>query len=145
MVKRFRPDLRVKFEKLFDDDRISEYLYHCNAQTPTGEEAFRTISDFLAWAKGLRVPFLSLSLVQHALVSRLSEPMIRRIDALDPRIPIYFLHGEKSWIDCEPSVLIQSKRDKVFVDMIEEAGHHVYADAPEEFDLYLKRILINNQ
>lgn len=51
-MKRVRADLRMKFEKLFNDDRILEYLYHCNAQTPTGEEAFRTISDFLAWAKG---------------------------------------------------------------------------------------------
>ena len=51
-MKYFRPDLRVKFEKLFDDDRILVYLYHCNAQIPTGEQGFRTISDLLAWAKG---------------------------------------------------------------------------------------------
>jgi hypothetical protein len=52
-MKRLRPDLRVRSEKLFNDDRMLEYLYHCNAQTPTGEEAFRTISDYLAWAKGM--------------------------------------------------------------------------------------------
>lgn len=27
------------------------YLYHCNAQLPTGEQAFRTMSDCFAWAK----------------------------------------------------------------------------------------------
>lgn len=58
IMKYFRPDLRAKFETLFDDDRILIYLYHCNAQMPTGEQAFRTISDFLAWAKGF---FRSLS------------------------------------------------------------------------------------
>jgi hypothetical protein len=52
IMKYFQPDLRVKFEKLFDDDRILVYLYHCYAQIPTGEQGFRTISDLLAWAKG---------------------------------------------------------------------------------------------
>ena len=52
MIKYFRADLRLKFEKLFQDDRILVYLYHCNAQTATGEQAFRTISDCFAWAKG---------------------------------------------------------------------------------------------
>ena len=52
-MKYFRPDLRIKFETLFNDDRILVYLYHCNAQIPTGEQGFRTISDCLAWAKGL--------------------------------------------------------------------------------------------
>ncbi len=53
IMKYFRPDLQMKFEKLFNDDRMLTYLYHCNAQIPTGEQAFRTISDLLAWAKGL--------------------------------------------------------------------------------------------
>ncbi len=54
MIKHFRSDLRIKFEKLFNDDRILIYLYHCNAQLPTGEQAFRTISDCFAWAKSLK-------------------------------------------------------------------------------------------
>ncbi|CAF2358577.1 unnamed protein product [Rotaria sp. Silwood2] len=122
IMKYFRPDLRVKFEKLFNDDRILEYLYHCNAQVPTGEQAFRTISDLLAWAK---------------------KPMIDRIHLIDQRIPIYFLHGEQSWIEINSSMIAQGKRDNVYIDTIQAAGHHVYADAPDEFDMYLKRILIN--
>ncbi|UJR26092.1 hypothetical protein I4U23_007438 [Adineta vaga] len=122
IMKYFRADLRNKFEKLFDDDRILVYLYHCNAQIPTGEEGFRTISDFLAWAK---------------------QPMMDRIDSIDEQIPIYFLHGDQSWIDIESSVCVQSKRPNVFIDTIPQAGHHVYADAPVEFDMYLKRVLIN--
>lgn len=34
LVNRFRPDFRSKFEDLFDDNTVTEYLYHCNAQTP---------------------------------------------------------------------------------------------------------------
>lgn len=51
--------------------------------------------------------------------------MIKRIDSLDPRIPVYFLHGEQSWIDSVPSLLLQSRRGNVFVDAIEKTGHHV--------------------
>uniref|UniRef100_A0A3P9H0R2 Abhydrolase domain containing 4 n=1 Tax=Oryzias latipes TaxID=8090 RepID=A0A3P9H0R2_ORYLA len=34
LVNRFRPDFRRKFEDLFDDDTMTQYIYHCNAQTP---------------------------------------------------------------------------------------------------------------
>lgn len=53
------------------------------------------------------------------------EPMIDRIHLLDERIPIYFLHGEQSWITTEPSFIIQQKRKNVFVETIKDAGHHV--------------------
>ena len=109
------------------------------------QRANKPLEPSATFLPGPKVCEYSVSFVQHTLVRRPSEPMIRRIDVLDPRIPVYFLHGEKSWIDSEPSVLIASKRDDVFVDMIEEAGHHVYADAPEEFNLYLKRILMNKE
>ncbi|UJR22858.1 hypothetical protein I4U23_025887 [Adineta vaga] len=122
VIKYFRADLRTKFEKLFDDDRVLIYLYHCNAQLPTGEQAFRVISDCFAWAK---------------------EPMINRIHLLDQRIPIHFLHGEQSWITAEASLSIQENRSNVFVDIVEKAGHHIYADTPDEFEAYLKKTLHN--
>ncbi|KAJ7992876.1 hypothetical protein DPEC_G00266620 [Dallia pectoralis] len=34
LVNRLRPDFNRKFEDLFDDDTMTQYLYHCNAQTP---------------------------------------------------------------------------------------------------------------
>ena len=34
VMRRFRPDLQVKFSSLFDDDTILNYFYHCNAQKP---------------------------------------------------------------------------------------------------------------
>jgi hypothetical protein len=51
--------------------------------------------------------------------------MIDRIHLIDEHIPIYFLHGEQSWINIEPSIIAQSKHKHVFVDTIREAGHHV--------------------
>ncbi|CAF0785897.1 unnamed protein product [Adineta ricciae] len=124
VIKYFRGDLRTKFEKLFNDDRILIYLYHCNAQLPTGEQAFRTISDCFAWAK---------------------DPMINRIHSLDERIPIYFLYGEQSWLTADASLAIQEKRPNVFVETVKNAGHHIYADAPVEFEMYLKKILCNKE
>ncbi|CAF4310681.1 unnamed protein product, partial [Adineta steineri] len=88
-------------------------LYHCNAQIPTGEQAFRTICDCFAWAK---------------------EPMVDRIHLLDERTPIYFLHGDQSWITSESSFIIQEKRQNVFVETVKGAGHHIYADAAVEFE-----------
>uniref|UniRef100_A0A8C0GNV2 AB hydrolase-1 domain-containing protein n=1 Tax=Chelonoidis abingdonii TaxID=106734 RepID=A0A8C0GNV2_CHEAB len=32
LVQRFRPDFKQKFAEFFEDDTISEYIYHCNAQ-----------------------------------------------------------------------------------------------------------------
>ena len=51
--------------------------------------------------------------------------MVERIHFIDEEIPIYFLHGEQSWIDTEPSLLTQSQRQNVFIDTVKEAGHHV--------------------
>ncbi|XP_036374833.1 (Lyso)-N-acylphosphatidylethanolamine lipase-like isoform X2 [Megalops cyprinoides] len=43
LLNRIRPDFKRKFEDLFEDDTMTEYIYHCNAQTPRvsglGEEA----------------------------------------------------------------------------------------------------------
>jgi hypothetical protein len=51
--------------------------------------------------------------------------MIDRIHLIDEQIPMYFLHGEQSWINIESSRITQSKRENVFIDKIKEAGHHV--------------------
>ncbi len=55
--------------------------------------------------------------------------MIERIHLLDARIPIYFLHGEQSWISIESSLIAQNKRQNIFVETIKEAGHHVRDDS----------------
>ncbi|CAF5047907.1 unnamed protein product [Rotaria magnacalcarata] len=71
--------------------------------------------------------------------------MIDRIHLIDERIPIHFLHGGQSWIEIDSSWIAQGKRDNVFIDTINDAGHHVYADAPDEFDIFLKRTLMNKE
>ena len=44
LLSQLRPDLMRKYEDLLGPGNttlVSEYLYHCNAQDPTGEAAFR--------------------------------------------------------------------------------------------------------
>lgn len=55
----------------------------------------------------------------------LLEPMIERLHLIDKHIPIYFLHGERSWMDIESSHFARSTRELVFVDTMKNAGHHV--------------------
>ncbi|KAF5892806.1 protein ABHD4-like, partial [Clarias magur] len=78
LVNRFRPDFKRKFEDLFDDNTITEYLYHCNAQTPSGEVGFRAMSGSLGWAK---------------------NPMIHRVNLLPSKMPVTMVYGVLSWVD----------------------------------------------
>ena len=34
LVQRFRPDIQRKYSRLFTDDTMLNYIYHCNAQNP---------------------------------------------------------------------------------------------------------------
>ncbi|KAJ8336527.1 hypothetical protein SKAU_G00377470 [Synaphobranchus kaupii] len=67
LVNRFRPDFRRKFENLFEDDTMTQYIYHCNAQNPSGESGFRAMSESLGWAK---------------------RPMLQRVDQLPPSLQV---------------------------------------------------------
>uniref|UniRef100_A0A8C5N897 AB hydrolase-1 domain-containing protein n=1 Tax=Gouania willdenowi TaxID=441366 RepID=A0A8C5N897_GOUWI len=78
LVNRFRPDFKRKFEDLFDDDTMTQYIYHCNAQTPSGEVGFRAMTESLGWAK---------------------KPMMHRVNLLPPSMPLTMLYGAQSWMD----------------------------------------------
>lgn len=51
--------------------------------------------------------------------------MIERIHLFDENIPIYFLQGKQSWITIESSLITRTKRSNIFIESIEQAGHHV--------------------
>jgi abhydrolase domain-containing protein 4 len=71
------------------------------------------------------------------------NPMIKRIDKVDPGIPICFIHGSRSWLDSTVGFLaIQTcQSSSISVKLITGAGHHVYADKPEEFNEYVNYYL----
>ncbi|MBN3290566.1 ABHD4 protein, partial [Polypterus senegalus] len=121
LVQRFRPDFKRKFEELFDDDTMTEYIYHCNAQTPSGEIAFRAMSESLGWAK---------------------RPMLARIHLIAREVPITLIYGAQSWVDGSTGDRVRDLRPGSYVNSvtIKYASHHVYADAPEEFNQIVEEI-----
>ncbi|XP_062284790.1 (Lyso)-N-acylphosphatidylethanolamine lipase [Scomber scombrus] len=121
LVNRFRPDFKRKFEDMFDDDTMTQYIYHCNAQTPSGEVGFRALSESLGWAK---------------------RPMLQRVHLLPSSMPLTMLYGAQSWVDSSSgdSVVQIRSPDHTKVMLINAASHHVYADQPEAFNKVVENI-----
>ncbi|XP_030642936.1 (Lyso)-N-acylphosphatidylethanolamine lipase-like [Chanos chanos] len=121
LVHRFRPDFKRKFEDLFDDDTMTQYLYHCNAQTPSGEVGFWAMSESFGWAK---------------------RPMLDRVHLLPPELPVTLVYGGRSWMDSTTGQKVAQLRPNSYTRtvVIEGAAHHVYADQPEEFNRVVQSI-----
>lgn len=121
LVQRARPDIFRKFSGVIEDadSVVASYIYHCNAQNPTGESAFHAMMASFGWAK---------------------FPMLHRIPALKSSIPITFIYGARSWIDRFPGQTIKEMRNGSSVDIhiIKGAGHHVYAE-PDEFNALVEK------
>ncbi|XP_054620091.1 (Lyso)-N-acylphosphatidylethanolamine lipase [Dunckerocampus dactyliophorus] len=121
LVNRFRPDFKRKFEDLFDDDTMTQYIYHCNAQTPSGEVGFRAMAESLGWAK---------------------RPMLQRVHLLPSSMPLTMLYGAQSWVDSSSGDKVVQIRGPAHtkVLLINDASHHVYADQPEKFNQVVESI-----
>ncbi|XP_046882787.1 (Lyso)-N-acylphosphatidylethanolamine lipase isoform X2 [Hypomesus transpacificus] len=121
LVNRFRPDFKRKFEDMFNDDTMTEYIYHCNAQTPSGEVGFRAMSGSLGWAK---------------------KPMLQRVHLLPPSMCVSMLYGSNSWMDSSSGdKMVQIRgQSHTRVVLVNDASHHVYADQPEEFNKLVQNI-----
>uniref|UniRef100_A0A9L0R7N7 (Lyso)-N-acylphosphatidylethanolamine lipase n=2 Tax=Laurasiatheria TaxID=314145 RepID=A0A9L0R7N7_HORSE len=121
LVQRFRPDFKRKFADFFEDDTISEYIYHCNAQNPSGETAFKSMMESFGWAR---------------------RPMLERIHLIRKDVPITMIYGANTWIDTSTGKKVKLQRPDSYVrDMeIEGASHHVYADQPHIFNAVVEEI-----
>lgn len=115
LIRKMRPDILAKFTPFVETEDVSDYIYHCNAQTPSGESAFKSMTLRLGWAK---------------------DPMLPRIINLPKEVPITFIYGAMSWIDSASGILVKEARKDSYVDvkLIDGAGHHVYADSAEVFN-----------
>lgn len=118
LVHRFKSEIGLKFVPFLGDQStiILDYIYHCNAQTPSGELAFKSLTSTLASAK---------------------RPMIHRLVDLDDQIPITFIYGGRSWIDNSPGWFLKDclAPERVEMKVIYGAGHHVNVDDYETFNL----------
>ncbi|XP_063225915.1 (Lyso)-N-acylphosphatidylethanolamine lipase isoform X2 [Bacillus rossius redtenbacheri] len=120
LIGKARPDLVKKFTPFLEDadDLIPKYIFHCNAQNPTGEMAFYSMMSGLGWAK---------------------NPIVNRIDTLSEDIPITLLYGSRSWVDSSASETIRALRPNSYINIqiLAGAGHHVYADKCDIFNQYV--------
>lgn len=115
VIKKVRRDLGEKFESAeMKKNAAMSYIYHCNAQKPSGERAFKHLTQKIGYAK---------------------NPMICRIGNLNADIPLSFMYGDQTWMDksCGPKVKDTLQEGQTELYEIEDAGHHVYADQPERF------------
>lgn len=123
LIERARPDLISKFSSAVDGDvqAVSQYIFQCNAQKPSGEAAFHSLMSGFGWAK---------------------NPMVRRMEQLRSDIPVTLLYGSRSWVDNRAGHTIKEKRPAdsyTDVKTIMGAGHHVYADKSDIFNSYVNK------
>ena len=108
--------------ELWKDRAMLEYIYHCNAQTPSGEDAFRNMNVFLMWAK---------------------LPMVKRVSELPDEVPMTVMYGSSTFLDHRTAYEIKCKRENAKVDVciVKDAGHDIHVDNAEEFNRILREIL----
>ncbi|XP_042151361.1 1-acylglycerol-3-phosphate O-acyltransferase ABHD5 [Oncorhynchus tshawytscha] len=120
LIQTIRSDFKQKYSSVFDDNTVSDYIYHLNAQTPSGETAFRNMTVPYGWAK---------------------RPMLDRIGQIQPDIPISIIYGSRSSIDSDSGYTIQKIRPDVDIIVIRGGGHYVFADQPDDFNQNVLHIL----
>ncbi|XP_015919847.1 1-acylglycerol-3-phosphate O-acyltransferase ABHD5 [Parasteatoda tepidariorum] len=125
LVKLCRQDLKKKFAMSHMDPKfVIDYLYHCNVQNPSGEAAYKAMTDGSGYA-------------QH--------PIMNDIIHLKRNLPITFVYGSRSWIDRQPGLQIKFSRLNAFVgiQIVEGAGILIHADKPDNFNNLINKICQN--
>jgi len=115
-------DTNKRASELWKDKAMLEYIYHCNAQTPTGEDAFRNMNVLLMWAK---------------------SPMVKRVKDLPDDVPMTVMYGSSTFFDHRTAYEIKCtrKNSKVKVCIVKDAGHDIHVDNAAEFNRILKETL----
>ncbi|KAK0138250.1 1-acylglycerol-3-phosphate O-acyltransferase ABHD5 [Merluccius polli] len=115
LVQTLRPDFKKKFVSMFEDNTVSDYIYHLNVQTPSGETAFKNMTVPYSWAR---------------------RPMLQRVGSLRPDVPLTVVYGSRSSIDGHSAKTVKEMRRGSHVEIItiRGAGHYVYADQPDDFN-----------
>lgn len=124
LVGRLRSDIVAKYAPMYneEDNPITKYIFHCNAQKPSGEVAFQTVSDKMVFAK---------------------NPLFERFKELPNEKPVTIITGSDSWVNyiSDFTTTLQDLQGKtICLIFIKEAGHHVHADQPIEFNEIVGKI-----
>ncbi|KAL7746395.1 hypothetical protein RI367_008238 [Sorochytrium milnesiophthora] len=113
-----------RFEHLEPDEitSLKEYIFHINADHPSGELALNALLLPGGWA--------------HKPVGD------RLVDGL--RVPVAFLYGDVDWMNHRHAdALLPRLRVPGLVTVVPKAGHHLYLDNPDYFNRELLDIITN--
>jgi len=117
LVARTRPDIMRKYDDLLGPGSrlVSDYIFHCNGHTPTGETAFHRLMSGFGWA---------------------NSPIMPRVSSLDKSVRMKVLYGSNSWMThlTKEDFATEGCEANVDVEYIEDAGHHIYADQYTQFN-----------
>ncbi|XP_073714479.1 1-acylglycerol-3-phosphate O-acyltransferase ABHD5 isoform X1 [Misgurnus anguillicaudatus] len=124
LIQAMRSDFKQKYASVFEDDTVADYIYHTNAQTPSGETAFKNLTIPYGWPQ---------------------LPMMERAGMISPSLPMSFIYGSRSSIDGQSGKAIQEIRPNSHTEIIviQGAGHYVFADQSEEFNQAVIKICNN--
>ena len=122
-----RDDLRQKFIPLMGDEskEILNYAFHCNANKPSGEQVFKQLLGDFASPK---------------------RPMIKRANEISTNIKLNFIYARQSWLHREEESELRKllPNHKIDYKVLENAGHHLYSDNADDFNMYLNNLENDN-
>jgi len=117
LIHKLRKDLVNKFSTVYTPEITAEYLYHLNAQPPSGEAAFRVLHVSFRWAR---------------------QPLCERLHMLPEEVPLTILYGSNTWLTREEEDGLKAKIGRpVTCHTIPDSGHHIYADNSSYFNEYI--------
>eukprot|EP01119_Soliformovum_irregulare_P018841 TRINITY_DN5854_c0_g1_i3.p1 TRINITY_DN5854_c0_g1~~TRINITY_DN5854_c0_g1_i3.p1 ORF type:complete len:423 (+),score=97.71 TRINITY_DN5854_c0_g1_i3:109-1377(+) len=127
LVTRFRGDLTNKYKELIPEgNHVLEYVYHCNAGEPTGEQAFLGTCHSLAYAA-------------KPIVDRDLTPIKKS------KMKVTLLYGDRTWMSRVAGIQLKNiLGDMANYYTIPGSGHHIYADNWRFFNRIVKAAASGN-
>eukprot|EP01059_Diplonema_ambulator_P019365 TRINITY_DN3253_c0_g3_i1.p1 TRINITY_DN3253_c0_g3~~TRINITY_DN3253_c0_g3_i1.p1 ORF type:complete len:351 (+),score=46.39 TRINITY_DN3253_c0_g3_i1:45-1097(+) len=120
LLPRFRPDLVSKWDGIFVNGQVADYIYQCNAMSPaTGEETFMYLQIPFGYAK---------------------DPLCTR--PFNASQDVHLIYGAESWMNpSHGKQIIDTHQGASSFTVIPNAGHHVYMDNIDKFNAALREVL----
>jgi cardiolipin-specific phospholipase len=104
---------------------LADYLYAISVAPGSAEYAIKTLMHPGAWARA---------------------PLMDRLTALPPTVPVVFLYGANDWMDPDAArTLIDKARElgngNMCLQIVPNAGHYLFIDNPQKFnELFLQAL-----
>ena len=136
VVRRMRPDIMRKYEDLVgpDSSLVSDYIFHCNGHSPTGETAFHRLMSGFGWANNPVMP--RLQDLRSDGQFKLNGKLLQLSFPFHFSVRMKVLYGSQSFIThlTEEDFVSAGVKANIKVDFIDNAGHHIYSDQYEHFN-----------